>query len=85
VPALKSVIDTIDILKEKYVNYTPRELRESTEFERTCENLFLTYGHKLWPPRGTDTSLWLADSEVNNWDGQWLRNLEYGIDKDKTM
>lgn len=80
---VKGFLDDIESLKQKFVHVATSQLRCSAEFTQLWEQLFMTYGPQLWPSPPIDTSAWLVDPEVNDWEGLYPRTLYYDQANDR--
>lgn len=75
----KSLLDGVNALCEKYVNYTPKALEKGSikpTFRKDCRELFDRHGQRIWTGR-------YADIVRQCKDKRYPRALRYGNSGDK--
>ena len=83
VPVVKAFLEDIKQLKKECVGVRLKALRTSKEFRGRQEELLIRHANNLWPLPPVDTSSWLVDARVNNWNGLYPKNLAYRNTEDQ--
>jgi hypothetical protein len=85
IPVVKAFLEDIKRLKSEFATSKPKALRTSKAFRERQEELLIRHANNLWPLPPVDTSSWLVDATVNNWDGLYPKNLAYRNIKDQAL
>ncbi|KAK5169439.1 uncharacterized protein LTR77_005415 [Saxophila tyrrhenica] len=82
---IRILLARIDELKRAHQNSLPTPLPGLPDLQHEIEQLFRTVGPDLWPNPPTDTSGWLCDPAVEDWNGNWTRYLRFDDLDDKEI
>ena len=85
IPVVKAFLEDIGRLKAEFAGSKPKALRNSKAFHARQQELLMKHANELWPLPPVDTSGWLVDADVNNWNGLYPKNLAYRHMKDQDM
>ena len=76
-PVMTALLADIERLQRKFTGLPAHELRESDAFEQCVESIFQKHAGQIWAAPSVDTSAWLVDPSVNDWNGRYRNRLIY--------
>ena len=85
VECLTQLLYDIENLQHDFAHQNLRKTPPSRALKDRIEDIFYDYADEIWPLPPVDTSAWLVDANVNNWQGLYPRNLAYRNSYDQNM